>query len=77
MSWKCHSMPSFFALPGCDAGSLEAQKFFLLYHGKGYTLDGIGTLSFHEQQAHVKRLHDQLKAEEQAHKDAVANAKRR
>lgn len=70
-------MPSFFVLPGCDPKTLEDQKFFLVYHGKGYTLDSIGELSFLELQTHVQRLYDQLKREEQAHKDAMRKANQR
>lgn len=71
-------MRSFFVHPACDHETLEAHKFFLIYHGKGgYSLDSLGLLSFGELQSHVKRLYDQLKQEEQSHKDAMQKAKSR
>ncbi len=40
--------------------------FFLVYHGKGYTLEAVGRMTFDELAWHVRKLNNQLSGENKA-----------
>lgn len=54
---------------------MRIYEFFLLYHGKGYTGDYIGSLTPDTLVEHVNRLHDQLIEEKRIHDEQVRKAK--
>lgn len=57
---------SFFDRLPYDLSTLESYRFFLVYHGKGYTVDDVGKMTFDQMLGHVQRLHKQLMDEKEA-----------
>lgn len=55
--------------------ALRAQTFFLVYHGKGYTYDSVGGMTLDEMNDHSRLLAEQMRNEQEAHKEAIAKAK--
>ena len=51
--------------------NLRDHVFFLLYHGKGFTEQGIYEMSVDEMQAYANRLHKQLTEEAKVREQAA------
>ena len=66
-------MSSFAQLP-IAPDTLEAQQFFLLHHGHGFTDVGVGQMTFDELNRACRRLHDQIMAESAAQAKAIADS---
>jgi hypothetical protein len=69
-------MPRSFAHgDGVDLGTLEANTFFLVYHGGGFSKEDVDRMTTDEIFRFSRRLLEQKKREKEAHEEALRKAK--
>jgi len=75
MRCHCVSTRSFFCRPDFDAETLRSYEFFLVYHGKGYTLADVQGMYIDELIRRVTQLRNQLEEEAQMRKQEMLKLK--
>jgi len=62
---------------GLDLPTLEANVFFLVYHGGGFSKEDVDWMTTDEIFRYARRLLEQKKKEKEAHEEALRKAKAR